>query len=176
MVQPVCLSLWKDLSEQRDGMGSSALRPFCGASEAQSDAGYGRDLGVPRDLAGRVAEAVRTRVRGQGTRSLLPPPSLPSLLISTVFAFKSSSLRLCDPNQGQVVLKPGRVNRGLPPGGQVPTRVMGKEAGRQTCLAPADLGTSIPETHETGSVCLEPSFKLGSIVFEEHPPISAIWA
>lgn len=132
MVQPVCLSLWKDLREQGDGIGSSALRPFCGASEAQSDAGYGQDLGVPRDVAGRVAEAVRTRVRGQGTCSLLPPPSLPSPLISTVFAFKSNSLRLCDPSQGRVVLKPGMVNRGLPPGGQVPTRVMGKEPAVQT--------------------------------------------
>ena len=48
-------------------------------------------------------------------------------------------------------------------------------AGRWICLVPAGLGTSIPETCETGSGYSEPSFKLGSIVFVEHPPVSAIF-
>ena len=93
-------------------MGTSALSPFCGVSEAQSNAGQGQDLGVPRDVAGGVTEAMRTRVRGQGTFSLLPTPSHPSPLISTVFAFKRSSRKLCDPNQGQVVLNPGSTSWG----------------------------------------------------------------
>lgn len=94
---------------------------------------------MPRDVAGRVTEAMRTRVRGQGTCSLLPPPSYPSPLISKVFAFKRSSLKLCDPNQGQVVLRPGMVNRGLSPGGQMPTCVMGKEPAVQTRWTRVDM-------------------------------------